>query len=207
MKPGYSILDWHYLSQLLVIMQYNKNHLLLKVLIVAFISTNQYDNLLTGVEAIKCYVCQSHVDPKCADPFDNLTLSITDCDGYPRQDLAIRADTDFVTESSIFPSLFSSQPAGPKPIRATVCRKMRQKVKGEWRTLRSCGYLIEPKDSFDGPVNTCKMRYGTHDIFMESCICDGKDGCNHATSTTNCPSSLNLFTISLVTIAFIFLKL
>lgn len=28
---------------------------------------------------IKCWECRSDSDPKCADPFDNSTLSITDC--------------------------------------------------------------------------------------------------------------------------------
>lgn len=29
--------------------------------------------------SIKCWECRSDSDPKCADPFDNSTLSITDC--------------------------------------------------------------------------------------------------------------------------------
>lgn len=29
--------------------------------------------------AIKCWVCRSDEDPKCADPFDNSTLPIVDC--------------------------------------------------------------------------------------------------------------------------------
>lgn len=29
--------------------------------------------------SIKCWDCRSDTDPKCADPFDNSTLSITDC--------------------------------------------------------------------------------------------------------------------------------
>ena len=33
-----------------------------------------------GVESIRCWVCRSDSDPKCADPFDNTTLPITDCD-------------------------------------------------------------------------------------------------------------------------------
>lgn len=33
---------------------------------------------LTGL-CIKCWECRSDSDPKCADPFDNSTLSITDC--------------------------------------------------------------------------------------------------------------------------------
>ncbi len=29
--------------------------------------------------AIKCWVCHSDADPKCADPFDNSSLPIKDC--------------------------------------------------------------------------------------------------------------------------------
>ena len=31
------------------------------------------------VLCIKCWVCHSDADPKCADPFDNSTLPIKDC--------------------------------------------------------------------------------------------------------------------------------
>lgn len=131
------------------------------------------------VLAIKCYVCQSNVDPKCADPFDNLTLPITDCDAYPRSDLVSKTDFDLVEEKSFFLSL--NQPAPVKPLRASMCRKTRQKVNGEWRTIRGCGYLGSINDSPEGPENHCQIRHGNHDIFMESCACNSKDGCNHAT--------------------------
>lgn len=52
--------------------------------------------------AIKCWECRSDNDPKCGDPFDNRTLSITDCD----------------------------QMAGLEHlpgVRPTMCRKIRQK--------------------------------------------------------------------------------
>lgn len=51
---------------------------------------------------IKCWECRSDSDPKCADPFDNSTLSITDC----KQ----------VADLAHLP--------GVKP---TMCRKIRQK--------------------------------------------------------------------------------
>lgn len=150
-------------------------------------------HLFEPVDAIKCYVCQSNVDPKCADPFDNMTLSITDCDAYPRQDLAIRSEYDLVEEktSSIF-ALFPIQSSNPTTLRATVCRKIRQKVNGEWRTLRGCGYLTEQLNSFDGPINACKMRHGTYDIFMESCTCNTKDGCNSAMNLAQANEFLNV---------------
>lgn len=52
--------------------------------------------------SIKCWVCRSDADPKCADPFDNSTVPITDCKQEP--DL---------------PHL--------PGVRPTMCRKIRQK--------------------------------------------------------------------------------
>lgn len=132
------------------------------------------------VAAIKCYVCQSNVDPKCADPFDNLTLPITDCDAYPRADLAVKSELD-VAEKGLF-SMFT-QTAPVKPVRATMCRKTRQKVNGEWRTIRGCGYLGPPGDlplSQQDTSTHCQARHGAYDVFVENCVCNNKDGCNGA---------------------------
>lgn len=52
--------------------------------------------------SIKCWECRSDSDPKCADPFDNSTLSITDC----KQN----------QELEHLPG-----------VKATMCRKIRQK--------------------------------------------------------------------------------
>ena len=58
-------------------------------------------NSMAG-SAIKCWVCRSDGDPKCADPFDNTSFPITDCaQEKPRDHL---------------PGL-----------EATMCRKVRQK--------------------------------------------------------------------------------
>ncbi|XP_049948821.1 protein quiver-like [Schistocerca serialis cubense] len=104
---------------------------------------------------IKCWECRSDTDPKCADPFDNSTVPITDCKQEP--DL---------------PHL--------KGIRPKMCRKIRQKVNGEWRYFRSCAYVGEV--GIAGDERFCLMRTGTYNIFMEYCTCDSKDGCNSATS-------------------------
>lgn len=126
------------------------------------------------VLSIKCYVCQSNVDPKCADPFDNLTLPMADCSSYPRADLVPRTEFDVIEEKSFFLSF--GQPAPVKPLQATMCRKIRQKVNGEWRTIRGCGYLGSPGDSLEGPETRCQIRHGTYDIFVETCACNSKDG-------------------------------
>ncbi|XP_059475831.1 uncharacterized protein LOC132196908 [Neocloeon triangulifer] len=108
-------------------------------------------------EAIKCWVCRSDADPKCADPFDNSTLPITDCS----KEVGL-----------------SHLPG----IRPNLCRKIRQKVNGKWRYYRSCAYLGEP--GIGGDERYCLMRSGTYNIFMEYCTCNSKDGCNSATSSS-----------------------
>lgn len=36
-------------------------------------------NVLLVAFAIKCWDCNSYLDKNCGDPFDNRTLSVTDC--------------------------------------------------------------------------------------------------------------------------------
>ncbi|KAL9705635.1 hypothetical protein quinque_009153 [Culex quinquefasciatus] len=57
-----------------------------------------------------------------------------------------------------------------------MCRKIRQKVHGEWRYFRSCAFMGEP--GIEGDERFCLMRSGTYNIFMEYCTCNSKDGCN-----------------------------
>ncbi|KAK0182624.1 hypothetical protein PV327_000740 [Microctonus hyperodae] len=104
--------------------------------------------------SIKCWVCRSDSDPKCADPFDNSTLPITDC--KQAEDL-------------------EHLPG----VRPTMCRKIRQKVHGEWRYFRGCAFMGEP--GIMGDERFCLMRTGSYNIFMEYCTCNSKDGCNSGT--------------------------
>ena len=53
-------------------------------------------------DSIKCWVCRSDGDPKCADPFDNKSFPITDC--------KIEKDRKHLGN-----------------LKATMCRKVRQK--------------------------------------------------------------------------------
>jgi len=105
---------------------------------------------------IKCWVCRSDGDPKCADPFDNTSFPITDC---THED-----------ERSHLPGL-----------KSTMCRKVRQKVNGEWRYIRSCAFLGEPGIGKD--ERYCLYRSGTYNIHVEYCTCRKKDGCNSADTT------------------------
>ncbi|CAH2000870.1 unnamed protein product [Acanthoscelides obtectus] len=105
--------------------------------------------------SIKCWECRSDADPKCSDPFDNTTLAITDCKQL--------RSLDYLPN-----------------VQATMCRKIRQKVHGVWKYIRSCAYLGEP--GLGGDERFCLMRTGTYNIFMEYCTCNTKDGCNTASS-------------------------
>ncbi|XP_014214431.1 uncharacterized protein LOC106643705 [Copidosoma floridanum] len=103
--------------------------------------------------SIKCWKCRSDTDPKCADPFDNTSFPISDC----------------ANEKSL-----SHLPDA----KSTMCRKIRQKVNGEWRYFRSCAFMGEP--GIGGDERFCLMRTGTYNIFIEYCTCNSKDGCNTA---------------------------
>merc|ERR1712018_21622 len=103
------------------------------------------------------WVCRSDGDPKCADPFDNTSFPITDC----RQ---------------------VEERAHLQGLEATMCRKVRQKVNGEWRYIRSCAFLGEP--GLESSIGSgrderyCIHRTGTYNIHVEYCTCRSKDGCN-----------------------------
>ncbi|XP_066247476.1 UPAR/Ly6 domain-containing protein crok [Euwallacea similis] len=106
---------------------------------------------------IKCWDCRSDADSKCADPFDNRTFAMTDCD-------------------QVKPSTYIYDKDNYKTQKATMCRKIRQKVNGVWKYFRSCAFLGEI--GIKGDERFCLMRTGTYNIFMEYCTCNSKDGCN-----------------------------
>ncbi|CAH2264722.1 uncharacterized protein LOC120631096 [Pararge aegeria] len=124
---------------------------------------------VADVFCIKCWSCRSNNDPKCADPFDNKTVPITDCN----------EEKGLIN----FPGL-----------RPNMCRKIRQKVNGEWRYFRGCAYLGEV--GIKGDERFCLMRTGTYNIFIEYCTCNSKDGCNSSGIVSPMPFLL----ISLITL-------
>ncbi|KAL7305628.1 hypothetical protein TKK_0002356 [Trichogramma kaykai] len=125
-----------------------------KIVLIQLVTLVLLSCFITKGLAIKCWVCRSDSDPKCADPFDNSTVPITDC--------SQEKDLEHLPG-----------------VRPTMCRKVRQKVSGEWRYFRSCAFLGEP--GILGDERFCLMRTGTYNIFMEYCTCNSKDGCNSAT--------------------------
>ncbi|XP_015906755.1 UPAR/Ly6 domain-containing protein crok-like [Parasteatoda tepidariorum] len=98
-------------------------------------------------ECLHCWECNSKHDPNCGHPFKRHTVALTDC------------------SQRFIPHNMS--------IGATICRKITQKVRGEERIIRSCGFY-NPEDA-----GTCISRAGTHMVFMHYCQCEG-DGCNNS---------------------------
>ncbi|KAM3965820.1 crooked [Aphomia sociella] len=136
-----------------------------KCLLLAFIVLT----FIPSIFSIKCWDCRSSNDPKCADPFDNSTVPITDC----KQEKGLEH----------LPG-----------IRPQMCRKIRQKVNGVWRYFRGCAYLGEV--GIQGDERFCLMRTGTYNIFIEYCTCNSKDGCNSSSLFSPMPFLLLIAAVS-----------
>ncbi|XP_059057750.1 uncharacterized protein LOC131851285 [Achroia grisella] len=132
-------------------------------------------SIVTSTFSIKCWDCRSNNDPKCADPFDNSTVPITDC----------KQEKGLIHLPGVTPQM---------------CRKIRQKVNGVWRYFRGCAYLGEV--GLQGDERFCLMRTGTYNIFIEYCTCNSKDGCN--SSSLFSPIPLLLLVTATFTVIFKF---
>ncbi|XP_064108757.1 uncharacterized protein LOC135217057 [Macrobrachium nipponense] len=109
--------------------------------------------MVVYTQGIKCWFCNSMLDPFCSDPFDNSTASPKDC-----------------SLAEELPHL--------RGVPANMCRKIRMKVDGHWRFKRDCARLGEA--GVGGDARYCIYRSGTFNIHMEYCTCNDKDGCNPA---------------------------
>ncbi|XP_076348856.1 UPAR/Ly6 domain-containing protein crok-like [Tachypleus tridentatus] len=98
--------------------------------------------IFQGGGAIKCWECNSLYDPNCADPFDNYTVAVTDCD------------------QRFLPHLPN--------VSATLCRKIIQKVNDEYRYIRSCGWIHAEKKHEGG----CYKKAGTFQVMVDYCNCE-----------------------------------
>jgi len=156
--------------------------------------------LISPVLSIKCWVCHSDADPKCADPFDNSTLPIKDCREVKYSHLTLvdpYEDLKYDYERK-HPQVPGYRPVQPRPpprlLEATMCRKIRQKIHGNWRTIRSCAFLGSPGEG-TGNEHNCLYRQGTHDIYTEFCTCNSKDGCNTGALHIATPLIISAFII------------
>ena len=50
--------------------------------------TSNHFNVVSGVVAIKCYECNSKLDPRCGDTFNNYTIALVDCDQKKKNDIS-----------------------------------------------------------------------------------------------------------------------
>ncbi|PNF30589.1 hypothetical protein B7P43_G06131 [Cryptotermes secundus] len=96
--------------------------------------------------SIECYQCNSAYDPRCGDPFDSYSLGQVNC--------SMKPPLEHLTQ-----------------LKATMCRKIIQKVNGKIRVVRGCGYVS------DISSRSCIQRSGTHDVQVQYCSCKG-DLCN-----------------------------
>ncbi|CAL1297774.1 unnamed protein product [Larinioides sclopetarius] len=119
-------------------------------------------------EGLRCWECNSKYDPNCGEPFKGYTISLVDCS---QRFLKQNMDAN-----------------------ATICRKITQKVQGETRIIRSCGYY-DPESA-----GTCFSRAGTHLVFMHYCQCAG-EGCNKSSPLSAPPALLLAFVLTLVFLA------
>ncbi|KAG4065026.1 hypothetical protein HA402_004149, partial [Bradysia odoriphaga] len=127
--------------------------------------------------SIKCWECSSQGHPGCADEFDNSTQYITDCDQIP--------------------GLYHLS-----GVRPSMCRRIRQKVNGEWRYIRSCAYMRDESSIVVDDIS-CLMRTGANNLVMEYCTCNHKDGCN--SSTLASPKIMFVYVAMIFSLGFRFL--
>ncbi|XP_027205252.2 crooked [Dermatophagoides pteronyssinus] len=154
---------------------------------------------ISNVFGIKCWVCHSDSDPKCADPFDNNTLPIKDCREVKRTHL-------FEDETPYETLIRQDNKKQPELKQATMCRKIRQKIHGNWRTIRDCAFLGSPGEG-TGNEHNCLYRKGTYDIYLEYCTCNSKDGCNSSISRFTSSSKQKWLSLFATIMFLIFIQL
>jgi len=114
-----------------------------------------------SADAIRCYECNSKHDPRCGDPFSNITSMLMDCDQDKRLDQG---------------HLPVGEDGGP--LKSSICRKTYQTTNAETRIVRSCGWIENEGTMKD---RTCFTRTGTYQVMVTHCVCKD-DGCNASSS-------------------------
>jgi len=117
---------------------------------------------------IKCFSCNSHYDRNCADPFNNYTTELVNCNQEDHR-------------MNHLPLI-----DGKTRHTANICRKTVQIVQNEERIIRSCGWLPNVESMKD---RECFTRTGTHQVMVYHCVCRG-DGCNGSGIITSSASFL-----------------
>jgi len=138
---------------------------------------------LPGVVAIKCYECNSKLDPRCGDTFNNYTIALVDCEQKKKNDISHIDDEQLamynrdVDEEGKYITEIIDKDAK----QLSFCRKTMQTINGEYSVVRGCGWVKNFGTLRD---RSCFVRTGTNQIQMRHCVCEGKDGCNGAEQST-----------------------
>lgn len=139
--------------------------------------------ILPGTVAIKCYECNSKLDPRCGEPFNNFTIALVDCEQQRKNDIPHLDDEQLgiynreVDEEGKY--IDDKVNKDETPI--SFCRKTLQTLNDERSVVRGCGWV---KNFGTLRNRKCFSRTGTHQIQMYHCVCGGQDGCNGAEQST-----------------------
>lgn len=136
-----------------------------------------------GVLAIKCYECNSKLDPRCGEPFNNFTIALVDCEQQRSNDIP-HLDDDLlgIYNRELDKDGKPVEDSDGETVKATsFCRKTLQTINDVPSVIRGCGWVKNFGTLRD---RKCFARTGTHQIQMYHCVCEGRDGCNAAEQLT-----------------------
>ena len=108
----------------------------------------------------KCFICNSHYDPGCADWFNNFTYPMKDCGMYGKPNASL-------CRKMVIEAFYDGD--------------------WRWRYHRECANYGEV-GPFHGRL--CHDRVGTFRVKVRYCHCNNREGCNAAVSTFSSPYSL-----------------
>ncbi|KAG6438512.1 hypothetical protein O3G_MSEX000026 [Manduca sexta] len=103
---------------------------------------------LTSVNSIKCWSCSSNIDPKCADPFDNSTFPLMDCNHERISHLS--------------------------DVMLSMCHKSKHKVDNELVIVRGCAWKHQNDSSTTCLISS--NRPNEVPLYCETCDYDGCNG-------------------------------
>ena len=107
---------------------------------------------LSTVFSLECWDCKSSINAACSDPFLMEPFAKMNCSASPKYEMIRNMYGNKTTQ---------------------FCRKIIEKIEGNVRVIRTCGYLEESRSDED----RCNTRIGTNGLQIVSCHC-ATDACN-----------------------------